>query len=374
MKKIYKFSIEPITAIHIGTGNELTPLDYFVTTKIGEMDFKRPVYVKYSWDKILDSIKKDNKKLNEFMSISNVNNMVELRNFFHKNVTLKSMEALCETTNEFLSLYHENKDPIQNAASVFEMQRNADKDAIIPGSSIKGAIRTAILNGEYLIQKDKKLVTSDIKTLESQLFGINRNDAKNDPFRCISISDCTLPFKKGTQFVTCVKNVHVNKKTEEIEEKASMQLLAEFIRGELTGQKTIAEGRIIIDENLFKINSSMTKKYSIKDIISMCNTFYMNEFNKEIDKFYANESDNTELITPLIDILDAAVATQNTFILRVGRWSQVEFVTIDGIRAPKTPKKKGGCSMPYGTSRFDLQYNGQFLPIGWCKCILEEIN
>ena len=53
MKERYKLIIEPITPVHIGTGVELTPLDYKVTSKLGTLDFKKNMYFKFSSDKIL---------------------------------------------------------------------------------------------------------------------------------------------------------------------------------------------------------------------------------------------------------------------------------------------------------------------------------
>ena len=41
-KQIYKLTIEPITCVHIGTGKQLTMLDYMViTNKAGQERFRR---------------------------------------------------------------------------------------------------------------------------------------------------------------------------------------------------------------------------------------------------------------------------------------------------------------------------------------------
>ena len=50
MKERYKLTIEPLTPVHIGTGVELTPLDYKVTSKLGTTDFKKNMYFKFSSD------------------------------------------------------------------------------------------------------------------------------------------------------------------------------------------------------------------------------------------------------------------------------------------------------------------------------------
>ena len=50
-KKIYTIEIEPLTGVHIGTGEKLTPIDYAVKP-INRKD----MYLKFSSDKILDRL------------------------------------------------------------------------------------------------------------------------------------------------------------------------------------------------------------------------------------------------------------------------------------------------------------------------------
>ena len=80
-----------------------------------------------------------------------------------------------------------------------------------------------------------------------------------------------------------------------------------------------------------------------------------------------------DTIVELKKIIDAIPDdSENEFLLRIGHWSQVEFVTLEeNFRNPKTPVRKGKV-MPYGTSRIVLNYNGQYLPMGWCKCTVEK--
>lgn len=377
-KKQYKLIVEPITAVHIGTGEELTPLDYKVDTKLENIDFKRPMYFRYTWNEILDQLQDKPTKLQEFLQISNKNNMNDLRNFFYKNISIKAVSYFCETTKEFAQKFTENvqKDPVQNAATVLEMYRpNGQQTPVIPGSSIKGAIRTAYLN--YLLTslqsfEKNRLDQKNEKQIQSQLFQMDKNfDAKTDPFRCLSISDCTIPAKKGSQLVGCLKNAAVNNHTEVLDVLGKqMQIQAEVIRGVLSGCKNIGDSILQIDEDLFRANSNINKLITMEEIQNACNTFYYDELENEIEKFYKYESENTELISDLEKLLLTTTKTDNSFILRVGRWSQVEFVTLkEPFRHPKVPRDKG-----YGGTRTVFNYDGQYLPMGWCKCTITEIK
>lgn len=53
MKEIYKIKIEPLTAVHIGSGNSLLPIDY---TLVNPNNSTEKRYVKFSTDKIINSI------------------------------------------------------------------------------------------------------------------------------------------------------------------------------------------------------------------------------------------------------------------------------------------------------------------------------
>ena len=162
MKERYKLTIEPITPVHIGTGVELTPLDYKVDTILGKLNFEKNMYFKFSSDKILQRMIEtgDKKSLSEFEMASVKGNMRELQQFFQKNcTTIEDIDYSCEVTNGFAKLYSENKgkDPYDNASKVYQIYRPEGlKTPVIPGSSLKGSIRTAILNSILYDISDEK--------------------------------------------------------------------------------------------------------------------------------------------------------------------------------------------------------------------------
>jgi len=91
-----------------------------------------------------------------------------------------------------------------------------------------------------------------------------------------------------------------------------------------------------------------------------CNRFYREKLEMEHRKFYRNSS-LERFSKALIDM----VMEKNAFLLRVGRFSGVESVTLDEYRNPKTPGKKG----KWGTSRNVAE--GMY-PMGWVKVTVEE--
>ena len=383
-KKIYKLTVEPLTCIHIGTGNKLTMLDYTVRhTSSG-----RNLYAKFSYENILQRIATDAQKSAQFEQASFSGNLKTLQGVFQENCKInEDSEYFCEVTKEFNELYSKNKekDPYDNAAIVEQIYHSGIATPVIPGSSIKGAIRTAVLNellsntsdskyNDFLDELEKCRNENDKARLESnmqkELLGSYR-DAKNDPFRAVEISDCIFP-TKNTQIVGVLKTVSLNKQSGELFISNSMQIQAEAIKGNLMDNAGQGNASLRINVDLQQEKSALSKKINKNDIVGSCNYFYWREFKNEYDKFYKDSIDNCNLIFKLYKELDSCRKSENHFIIRVGHWSQVEFVTFEeNLRSPKTREIKGK-KLPYGTTRTLFDYDGQYLPFGWCKCTLEE--
>ncbi|MDR1700057.1 MAG: type III-A CRISPR-associated RAMP protein Csm5 [Lachnoclostridium sp.] len=389
-KRVY--TLTPLTGIHIGTGEELTPLDYKVAQKTGSdgkivshiggtANLKDLRYFKFSSDRILQKIleHKDQKQIAAFERASVNGNMKELQQFFQENCNdIKDTDYFCGITKGFLRTYNENckKDLRQNAAKVLQMYHpEGTPYPVIPGSSLKGSIRTALLNGYLadLPERDSMLNDFDRNEKNVQQKLLKYSDAKNDPLRAVSISDCSFKLT-DTQLVGGLKLVSFNKQTESLD-SIGTQIQAEAIRGELLGGKAITELCISIDEK-FQETTRFKKIISLDDIHESCNNFYWSEFQKEYDTFYKNIYDETkelELIVKLRERLKQTVNTPGQFIIRVGRWSQVEFVTFgENFRKPKTKKDRYGKPLGYGGTRTLLDFDGQYVPMGWCILKVKE--
>ncbi|MDR1626272.1 MAG: type III-A CRISPR-associated RAMP protein Csm5, partial [Spirochaetia bacterium] len=343
----YTLTVRPLTGIHIGNGEELSPLDY----KLDKAKNGKTVYLKYSSDKILRRLIAEKKELAAFERASASGNIGEMQAFFQKNCVVADVDYPCDVTDEFERIYYRNraKDPIDNASGVLQMYRPGGcKYPVIPGSSMKGSIRTAVLN---LLLVD--LGDDDYKTLLSEESGNNKlqksllhyDDAKNDPFRCVSISDSVFPVK-NTQLVGLLKNISRNKNQASLFALDKLQIQAESIKGELLDGGACAQTSLAIDTDLLSL--SCKAKISIEKIIEACNHFYWNEFESEYRKFYEDIVDGTTgIIEELKKRLDNARKEKNQFIIRLGRWSQVEFVTFnEDFRKPNT--KRRGRDMGWG--------------------------
>lgn len=320
-----KLTITPLTAVHIGTGEELTPLDY----KLIALADSTTRFCKFSNDRILDRIANSNLDL--------PTDMKELQKFFHKECKEEDIEYKCKITKQFKEIYEANskKDPLQNAAKVYEIYRNKNNFVpVVPGSSIKGAIRTAVLDKAGKIKED---------------------DTDNKLFRSLAIADCEFSSES-----TVVGTMQMHKYGKKEAEK--MQILADVILG------NCIEGRDFSGKTNFTLYENFREHLDFSLIKKKCNEFYLREFNEEYKKFYENKNGGEyNIIEWLKKQLEQKSKENNSFIIRLGRWSQVEFMTFQ-TRKPMTRKGKDGKPLPYGTTRTVFAYNGHFIPMGWCVC------
>ena len=376
MKKIYKLTVEPITPIHIGTGNILTPLEY---KTVGNK------YLRFSSDSILSRIAADKSLSLEFEKTTQLNDMSKYHEFFDKNCSSDDELYTCLMTDEFRKKYFENKqkDPTQNAAQVYEIFRDTNSPhPVIPGSSLKGSIRTAVLQGllnqvsdndynkledEFNFLKDNQKKSFDAK-LQKKI--LQHTDAKTDPFRAVEIADCKFDGRNG-QIVGLVKNISTLKNGE-LKAIEKLQIQVEAILGSIIGSDKISESVLRINEKLQNLNG-VSRRITADTIINFCNEFYIKQFEDEYEYFYKNAYDKVDLISKLRIILSNSIKEKNTFIVRVGRFSQLEFVTMEeNFRAYWDSKNK--CLKQKGDTRTVFDYDGQYIPLGWCKCKVEEVS
>jgi len=133
-----KFKV--ITPIHIGSGEELNRFDYVLYEDgIGIID-------KVNFN---DRVKKDKKVFNDFLKASE--NLKDLVDFLEDEVLDEEVLTIIETNEKILEILERN---YSRAINSFIKDKFLKKP-IIPGSSVKGAIRTAIL--DYVVFYNKNL-------------------------------------------------------------------------------------------------------------------------------------------------------------------------------------------------------------------------
>jgi len=347
--KIKKFKIKFITPIFIGDGEEIEPFNYILKDDI----FYRINLEKFIFD--LNDIQKS-----KLISLIDKANIIEIRKFIKENCDVENYNFYkAKTTNDFKVEYKNNFNSLENKLIVNSFIKTGNYITYIPGSSIKGAIRTAILNSLLFRRKKKENLTDqDIvnkvgdKTIkiESFILKMKNNDAKNDPFRFLSISDYSL--NNNELVIAKVTNIRLNNRASD---KKSWQMFYEMPLN-LKDKDDFMPGEI-------RINTEISNKADIKfefgdfDFIKQsCDSFYLKIAEDEYEKFYKNNLD----ISPKVDKKYSEIRNigTNEILLRVGKNSHFESVTLEGFDWLK-PKKHGN-----SRNLFDGKW-----PMGWIKLI-----
>lgn len=341
-----KLKCEILSPIHIGTGSQLDPMNYVIK---GEM-----LYV-YSLDRFIGEL--DDKQRTDLERILDSGNIVELRKYVSDRITPENSDNYSvRVLPNMATLYKEKINDIQNQLLINPFMRTGLKPMpFIPGSSIKGAIRTALVS-ELALKSNLPKPRNYKEEFQFEPKVLKYRDAKEDPFRGLKIKDVLL--KNEDTFICKVQNC--SRKEKGGLTFNDIQLICEVTNSTVSGKTIEFDMQLSFDDKLFS-TKFLSNKLSKEQIIQSCNNFYKPKMQEEHDKFY-RRSDIEGFSKKIMDTsLDS-----NSFFLRVGRFSGVECVTLDKYRNPRPPRNK----TIWGTSR-NLA-DGTY-PMGWLKATFIEV-
>ncbi|MEJ5362114.1 MAG: type III-A CRISPR-associated RAMP protein Csm5 [Spirochaetota bacterium] len=228
----------------------------------------------------------------------------------------------------------------------------------IPGSTLKGALRTALLetlrkkNNMYpnvKLFKNNKPKNFQSTDFEMQIMKKDNNaifDIERDPFRFLKVSD--LMFKKQTVLFDTVRVIGKGRQQKGIPIYTEMSASHYLDKDEC-----IAEGEITIDDNGLK---NFVNNYKLGDFLNI--EFIMKslmDFNQEIlnNKKHPINQDVKNVITGLCN-------THSLIPLRLGRFTQIESKTFKIKQKNAIPPD---INFYGGVSRSLIRGT---IPAGWC--------
>lgn len=317
-----KVKIEILSPVHIGSGNMLQNNTDFVTTHNSENDFIRVVDDR----KILELIGVE--RMNDWLlSIERKENTKEFIKRFAPSSTVADYSK--RRLIDYSQGIHPNdtlKEHIHNGMGL----------PYIPGSSIKGSIRTVILaafadrvaNKESKIKKEKRSGKIEITAskIEEELFG---KDPNSDIFRFIHVGDAY--FDKDSEIALRVVNINI-RKNDDLHDNSKPQLIEAINNGVSSAfEMKIARdyydwvknnfrdmGHLPIEisslHNLFMLINAHTERLVVSEL----------EYWKDINKTGAEDYiENTESILNSIRTCEKG----KECVLRIGHASGWRFIT-----------------------------------------------
>jgi CRISPR type III-A-associated RAMP protein Csm5 len=228
-----RIKIETLTPVHIGSGNLLYNNSDFIKEKIdGD-----PYLVVISENKIGKLI--GNKGI-QFINLwlETIARKGDIRQFIDQFYTNATADDYAKRKILLFSVINPND-------TLKEIIHNGMGLPYIPGTSIKGAIRTAVLsslaknipNKEFLIRHNNGRVSA--KQIEQRLFG---NDPNSDVFRFIHVGDAY--FEEETEIATRMVNLNITQR-DNLVDKSKSQLI------EAIGQGSESEFQLKIAKQYF---------------------------------------------------------------------------------------------------------------------------
>ena len=307
-QETFFFRLEVLSPLHIGCDEDYEPTNFVVDEKNSELINFNP----------LDFISRlDYDEKTEFCRICDQGTLASLLDIFKfmQRHAAKAKGRRVQVGAGFLQHYAStlqisNRDQrrLHKELNQFRIERTAFQpltgSPYIPGSAIKGAIRTALLN----LRKPNNLLPT--RDLEENIF--DGGSFSTDPMRLVKVSDFVAEREPVNRIVYAVNK---KKKPSKFDFSAPYQLL-EVVK---PGASFIGSVSIVsLGSERGKIPRNPVTMLELKEALRQ---FFLHE----------KERENRELA--VVGIAGGAIPPENeTLLLRVGRHSGAESLTIDGYR------------------------------------------
>ncbi len=336
--KTYNIKMHTISPINIGSGEDFSPLSFWI-------DDKNKKLIEFNEKDLLDTLSEEEKKriidmcekptektLSELYSIVNEK---KPKGYRHIDV--------CEP---IITKYRDSK--IGTNINQFQIKKtmtnpNTHK-TYIPGSSLKGAIRTSYINS-LVNKKFSDSYNKNSKIDEKEILG---GAFSKDPFTTLKVSDLQLEENGETEILFSLRIG--KKKTDNV-----IPIMIEVIK-----PNSVFTGSISINTNI----KTAIQFEKIEEILSTTNKFYLNIIN---DKKIGISS------AILNKIKEKQEKIKNkTFICRLGSNIGAESHTIENNREIRI--RNLNKTLPYATTYIKYSRDAK-TPIdsfGWC--IIEVIG
>lgn len=352
-----KLKAEILTPVHVGCGRPLEPFRYIIESR----------FHKFSLEKWLEDMPRreadELRKLTEG-DCGQARSLAEIRRFISDRIEIGPyLEWSADVSEAVKARYADRFEAVENQLPVYPMIRSAERP-YIPGSSIKGAMRTPYLNSLYLkageLQHKERADAAEGELLKAlvangrgkDLFAIDK-----DPFKALMVRDVTLP--AGATFVAEVTN-HKNDGAGNIA-PTSIQMIREVTYGALLGRPVEIDLDIGIDGRMLNhadsgVDEVHKSGFNLDGLLSACDRYYRSALEEERGKILAGVADHED-IESVYNLIE--LHAEDGVLFRVGAGSGLMSMTIS--EDLRTMPEDG-----YGKSKGFVE--GKY-PMGWIRII-----
>ena len=393
----FRLDVTTLGPVHIGTGDDMDPTNYV-------LDKESEALFEYSPDtlfKILEE--RDRTKLLDLVSKNVTDRTIpKIQKFIlsKQSALIAHAERAVRVCNGVVTLYKKRIGTVaqQNTGAVnrLEIERTFSDSVtgtpILPGSSLKGAIRTALLNAELNSVSASEPPVPNEKSLEIQKRLFKYSGFETDPMRLVHVADTIwaqdkkndeLPAETVVLFAVNRKKKPVLKNGREILSQAQQKGLYQLLETIPPFQHRAFRSQLTLYRPDMDHNKLPAKQFrwTVEKIAKACNNFYLRDFGKEAKALQKRDFLDQAWYETVNSLLGGGlrerIDSNRAFLLRVGRHSGAESVTLDGVR--KIEIRKGNKSpdlLDHSTTWWLASHNKDdntnLLPFGWVLVELAE--
>lgn len=382
----WRLAITPLSPVHMGTGQDYAPTGYVIDDgALYEFDALAALGV---------LPEPERRRLNGILDgRPNQGMLREVQAFFHGNrdrlIPVSRQQVRVNATIE--AFYQQRVGQVSQRESSgaavqnrLEIERTAWSPAmgtaLLPGSGLKGAIRTALLNAvnaDRPLPPELKSDRQGNRKLQESLF---QGSFERDPLRMLRIGDAWLAQPEGfateVRFALNRKKRPVKVQGQQVQSRAEQQGLYQLLECLPGFTPRAFEGSLSIQETGgIRSNAWPSRCFTFSEIAAACNQFYRAHFRRESDLLRSMGYLDTQWAIWIEDLLSGpvgqAVASDRAFLLRVGRHSGAESVTLNGVRNIKIMKGRGETpdyldeAKTLWLASHERQSQRDLLPFGW---------
>lgn len=375
--EVWSLTVRPLSPVHIGAGRSIEPIEYVLERK-GQDCWLTVIDL----DGLLSGL--DAAQRREFNRHAQGDHFPQLRGWLRSQVRPEHELYTIQVQDPAFRELEKTVDDPRRAGEVELMTRDAATGRpFIPGSSIKGAIRTAVLREVLDQRQGRSGERRNGQRFEAEVLG-NTNerggpDLYRDPFRQVAISDVHLEPDAG--YIDQVKIVRrPDRAAPERPRRGGASAEGGILMfrdvtwstldeaeingtGELRLHRHLADGATM-GRDRRRGENAVPRSIGVADICRACTTFYVERLYGELEKFDTLDGFDEDFAPTLRREVEAlsAEGERPSCLIRLGRHAHFECITLDAPYA-QTPKRGAG-----GTrSRV-----AGLLPLGWATLTFDR--
>jgi CRISPR-associated protein Csm5 len=388
--KTYRFRARALTPIHVGAGREIDPTQFVL--RDGRL-------VRFNAADLLDALGPD--ELDRFREMLDKADIAAMQRFMASKIDGNGdgRQAIA-VSSKFAREFETRAATPGRQFRVEMMPRNEHRGlAYLPGSGIKGAIRTAVVDHFANYDKGTRRLVHDrvrnaptrkkAEVLEEAALGRRRSETERDVLRLVRVADVLLP-EKATRIDRAV-NVHPDKHGAE---KIQMWVERVVSLADTANPPEFAVEISVDDRALGHpgVRAVLGRILDRDTMMVACSRFYWNRMLAEGDKFDRRgqggksweaihglfprgrtAEGQTLVLDPASPYWDSRKFLPRWMLLRVGRFSHFESLSVDELRQGyNVQARRSITGMGATRTRCAMENGRPPMPFGWLLLALDD--